>query len=500
MLHKRILFNGLTAIAFFTLLTWGCTKFDTTKIGADLLPAVDNVHTFADTLSITALQKDFNDTSYITSLDNQALGNINNDPLFGKTTGNLYLQLKPSGFPFSFAPKDSLAFGCDSVVLCLSFKFFWGDSTMPQTLQAYEVTDPKFRDSLSYNWEAGGTPPVTASAISAVKTVDVRRLKDYMKYAWRNDSVNYQIRIKLDPAYANRLFNSDSAASGPGNHAFYTDSSYRYWFNGIAVKAVGGGSENGLMYVNVADTNTKLEVHYRVKNAGKIDTTYQSFKFSTAFPYPSTSANTVVHNRSGSPSFNPPSTEIYLQAQPGTYASLVVPGLTGYSNRIIHRAELIFDQIPDNPYYDTAFSAPNFLYLDLKEPGTASPALYKPIYIDLNTSRLYDPDFKKAGYSYYPSGGVDFVYFGGYLRKKPGPLGGEINYYNINITRYIQQMVTNQGTNYEMRLMAPFSFHYPQYAPDYINYNNSPAYGRIRLGSGTHPIYPMRLRIIYSKL
>lgn len=500
MLKKRILFIAATAIAIFSFLNWNCTKLDTTKIGADLLPAVDNVHTFADTLAINAQQLDFTDTSIITYLDNQVLGNINNDPLFGKTTANMYLQLKPSNYPFSFGHPDSLlGYGLDSVVLCLSYKFFWGDSLMPQRLQAYEVVDNTFKDSLNYNWRAE-TQPNTAASISSVKTVDIRRLGDYMKYAWRNDSVKNQIRIKLDAAYASRLFNSDSASAGPGNHAFYSDSAFRKAFNGIGIKGVGFGSENALLFISPTDTNTKLEVHYRIKNAGRIDTTFKSFKLSTSFPNISTSANYVKRDKSGSPSGSPVSTDIYLQAQPGTYASLVVPGLTGYTNRIVHRAELIFEQIPDNPYYDTAFTAPNFLYLDLKEPGTATPALYKPIYIDLNTSSLYDPDFKKTGFPLYPSGGVDFVYFGGYLRRKTGPLGGDINYYNINITRYIQQMVTNRSTNYELRLMAPFSFHYPQYAGEYINYNNSPAYGRVKLGSGTHPIYPMRLRIIYSKL
>lgn len=498
MVQKRILFIAFTAVALFSFFNWNCTKLDTTTIGSDLLPAVDNVHTFADTLFVDAHQHDFNDTTYISYSENQALGNINNDPLFGKTTANMYLQLKPGYFPYAFGSKDSLAFGYDSVVLCLNYRYFWGDSTMPQKLQVFEIVDGRFRDSIGMRWESDSLPN-TAAAISPVKTVDVRRLGDYMKYAWRDDSVNNQIRIKLDAAYASRLFNSDSLSGGAGNHAFYNDSIYRHEFNGIAIKGMGTGSENGLLYINIADTNTKLEVHFRVKNAGRIDTTYRSFKFSTAFPYISSSANSVQRNRTGSPSGFPSSTEIFLQAQPGTYASLVFPGLTGYSNRIIHRAELLMEEIPDNPYYDTAFSAPNYLYMDLKVPGTATPALYKPIYFDLSSSAPYDPDFAKAGYPYFPTGGVDFGYFGGYLRRKSAP-GGDVNYYNLNITRYVQQLVTKQGTNYEMRLMAPFSFHYPQYAPGYISYSNSPGYGRIKLGSGTHPLHPMRLRIIYSKL
>ena len=35
---------------------------------------------------------------------------------------------------------------------------------------------------------------------------------------------------------------------------------------------------------------------------------------------------------------------VYIQTSPGSYATLKIPGLTGLSNRIIHRAELIMDQ------------------------------------------------------------------------------------------------------------------------------------------------------------
>lgn len=504
-MHRRILF--LSFIIFFSIcfINWGCTKIDTTSLGADVIPAVDNVNTFADTFYVNAVQKDFDDTTIVVNTDYHALGNINNDPLFGKATANSFFQLKPTTYPYSFGPKDSII-AMDSVVLCLSYKYFWGDSTAPQKVQAFEVNNLIFADSSSKPWYANN-PPTTGAAISQPKDIDVRTLKNYMKYAHRDDSVNNQIRIPLDAVYANRLFTSDSAATGPGNHAFFNDSIYRRNFNGIAVKAIGAGSENGLMYINLADTNTKLEIHYRIKNAGKIDTTYKSFVLSTTETTLlngvtvkiSSTANSVQLDRSGSPAGAPPANEIYLQTQPGTYASLNIPFPIGYSNRIVHRAELIIEQVPDVPFYDTSFSAPNFVYLDLKEPGTTIPAKYKPIYHDLNPGVLYDPDYT-SGAPFYPTGGADYGYFGGYLRKKTGPLGTTISYYNINITRYVQRMVTKQEPNYEMRLFPAFRFHYPQYDPGYVAYNNNVAYGRIRVGNGTHPVYPMRVRVVYSKI
>jgi hypothetical protein len=501
--HRRILSLALTGFICITVFNLGCTKLDTTNLGGDLIPEVDNINTFADTLYVNAVQGDYNDTTYVGSSDLHALGNITSDPLFGKTTANIFFQLKPILYPFTFGNKDSLAgLGLDSMVLCLKYSSFWGDSTILQRLQVYEVTDGDFVDSVGKRWDVNSEPTI-GNALSQPKDVDVRRLADYMKYANSGDTVNNQIRIKItDPTFINNLWTSDSASSGAGNHAFHSDSLYRRAFKGMAVKAIGNG--NGLMYINIADTGTKLEIHYRIRGPlNKIDTMYKSFRLMTSVPDTvtqlSASANSVKRERSG-PSVSPAPTDIYLQAQAGTFATLTVPRLNTYkdTNRIIHRAELIVEQVPDNQVYDTMFSAPNFMYLDLKEPGTASPAKYKPVYLDLNPTQAYDPDFTN-GFPFYPSGGPDFSYYGGFVRRKVvGTTASD--YYNINITRYIQRMVTKHDTNYQMRLFPAFSFHYPQYSSVYVPYNNNVAYGRVKVGNGNHPTYPMRIRIVYSKI
>lgn len=498
-MHKRILSYFLVLFLGIVIINWSCTKLDTTNLGSDLLPVVDNVNTFADTLFINAVQKEYEDTTFLYLSDDHALGNISNDPLFGRTTSNVFLQLKPTSFPYAFGNKDSIV-GMDSVVLCLAYKGHWGDSNVVQTLQVSEVVDNEFKDSVDKFWRVNGVPPATGQIVSAPVQVDIRRLDEYMKYAYIKDSVKNQIRIKLNADYANRLFLSDSTSGGPGNHAFYSDSVYRKEFNGLAIKGVGTG--NAMMYVNLADTNTKLEVHLRIKNAGKIDTTYKSFRVSSTYGVTikkSSTANQIIRDKSGTPSALPNGNEIYLQTQPGTYASITIPQLTNYSNRIIHRAELIIEQVPDNPFYDSIFNTPNYLYLDLKDTANVTPVRYKPLYYDLNPNTFYDPDYNTS--PFFPTGGTDFSYFGGFARRKTGPFGGNIIYYNINLSRYVQRMVISQGANYELRLFPAFLFHYPQYSQGsigYIPFNNSVALGRVRVGSGTNPDYTMRLRIIYS--
>jgi hypothetical protein len=499
MLHKRILFAGLTAIAIFSFLNWNCTKLDTTKIGSDLLPAVDNVNTFDTILTINTTQGVFLDSTIIAKTEDYALGSITNDPLFGTTTANAFMQLKPPFLPYYWGnSKDTVTgtgVGLDSIVLCLKYKGFWGDSTLPIQLQAKEVNEPYFRDSV-YLQNPTVYQPVTGATIGTA-SVDVRRLGEYIKFTNKRDSVNYQIRIKLDQTWAQQLFDRDSIKTNSGNNAFYSDSIYRRFYNGIAVIASGG---NGLMYVNLADTATKLEVHFRRRNNGKIDSVYSSLRLNSnsfgTYP-PSNAVNNIVRNRAGYPILTNSAAEShYLQTAPGTYVNLNVPGLSSLSNRIIHRAEIIVEQVPTDPILDNKLSPPNFLYLDLRD--TTVDARWKPIYFDLNTTVIYDPDFK-SGFPFYP-GTIDFNYFGGFKRTKTDQFGNSIKYYTLNISRYVQRMLTQRTHNYEMRLYAPYNFRYKQYTPSFISFGNNIAFGRVRIGSGSNPNYPLRLRIVYSKL
>lgn len=492
----------LLLIAGATGFFYSCTKLDTTTLGSDLIPAVDNVNTFADTLNVVATQSDYTDSTMVSLNADHVLGNISNDPLFGTTESKVFLQIKPKQFPYGFPQKDSLFTGClDSVVLCLKYTGFYGDSTLPQQLVVNEINDTRFRDSLNTTWPTIFQPTVGAP-LSPVTSVDVRNLPNYIKYANRRDSVNFQIRIKLDSAsFAARLFGSDSVLTGAGNHAFYSDSIFRREFTGLAISAL-PGTGNGLIYLNVADTNTKLEVHYRRKNGAKLDSVYTSFYMVTeANPAVSmsrsASGNYISHNRAGTPSATPGPGELYLQAQPGTFVNISIPGLSGYANRIIHRAELIIESIPDPS--DVVMKPPVYLYLDLKDSVNITPPYYKPIYSDLNPSSFYDPD-KKNGASIFPPGGVDFSYYGGFARKKTGPGGQTITYYNINMSRYIQKMVKENGYNYGLRLFPAFSFKYPQYSNGYIIYSNRVAYGRVRVGDGNNSQYRMRVRVVYSQL
>jgi Domain of unknown function (DUF4270) len=504
-LQKRILFITIIALIFSVTFA-GCSKLDTTDIGSDLLPAVDNVNTFEEILPVNTTQGIFNpDTTQVGATDDHVLGKINNDPLFGTTEANVYAQFKPTFYPYYYnIPKDSLV-AFDSVVLCLAYKGNWGDSLIPLQLQVKEIANIPGNngqwDSV-YKIKSINYAPTTGSGVIGNATINIADLGKYMVYTNHKDSVKNQIRIKLSGAFVTELFLRDSSISGPKN-SFRSDSLFRAFNNGIAI--IANGSGNSLVYTNLNDANTKLEIHYRRKNGATIDTTFSSFKIalaSTSSPIlPSSTANYIKRTR---PAFTSPN-EIYLQATPGTYANLNIPALSTLSNRIVHRAEIIIEQIPFNTQSDNDFSAPDFLYIDLKD--TTATDRWKPIYFDLNPSLGYDPD---NGNVFFPRSGsglaIDYAYHGGYPRSKTDMFNNPIKYYNFNITRYVQQIVTKHTTNYNLRLYAPYLINYPQYYNASISEsgqrtgNNLLATGRVRVGSGTNPNYKMRLRIVYSKI
>ncbi|MEI8052274.1 MAG: DUF4270 family protein [Bacteroidota bacterium] len=495
-MFKRILSEPLFVVFFLLFFVFGCTKLDTTTIGSELIPEVDNINTFADTLDvITTLKASegiYLDTTKLSYVENYVIGKVN-DPLMGATNASLFFQMKPPFYPYYIGKvlKDTIV-QADSVVLCLSYKYFWGDSAQPMQLQVYKVAETAHGDWDSvYSYRNINYAPDMGAAISDPKTIDVRTLGNYVKVGIHDSSIN-QIRIKLSNAFRDSLFSRDTIR----NKAFLNDSIFRMFNNGFAVVANSG---NAQVYFNLLDYETRLEMHYKRKNGGAVDTTYSNFYFNSGqhgeFLRRSAVSNKIIRTRNTLPIGDQ---ELYLQTNPGTFANLEIPRLTNYGNKIIHRAELQIQQIPD-AINDRIYTEPNYVYLDLIDSGTNK---WKPIYFDLNPSVYYDPDYKIPGFPFFPSNGqVDLAYYGGFLKKRTTAMGQQ-GYYNINISKYVQEIATKNTTNYKMRLFPAHSFSYSQYTPAIIPYLNPIAYGRVRVGGGSNPNpeYKMRLRIIYSKV
>ena len=334
-MQKRFLPINFIGLTLLCLIFAGCTKFDTTTLGTDLIPEVDNVKTFSETIDVTTTQGYGGDSTSIVRTDNFALGYISGDPLFGKSTANVYLQLKPTFYPFVFGnPGDTLV-ALDSVVLALAYRATWGDTLALQQLEVRRIEDPLFRDSALRNFNADYTP-ITTDVLGS-KTVDITKIRQQVKIANGKDSVSGQIRIKLNAStFLQKLFSSDTTSMSL-NNAFKNDSLFRSFYNGFAIIAK-PTTGNGFMYVNPSDVKTRLEFHFKKRRNGILDTVYNSLQFSTGagFIFPSAYANNIIRERTGFPVAAPTSDLSYIQTNPGTFVNIDIPRLNTFkdTNRI----------------------------------------------------------------------------------------------------------------------------------------------------------------------
>ena len=465
---------AFSTLIFFSLLNWHCTKIDTTNIGGSLIPAVDNVNTFDTIINVIANNIDSvpfgKECATIYPTDQHALGYIGNDPYFGTTKATIYTELKPANFPFSFDAKPA-ARTLDSIVLVLSYKKTWGDSTIPQTVTVHEISNTFTPDSSSCS-----SYSFNAAVLGAV-TYKPQRLSDSIKVF--RDTTARQLRIKLSNSFGQSLLSRDT---------IQTDSIFKLLLKGFAI--VPDNSGNALTYYGLTDPNTKLAIYYKYKTTNLTDTAVvTNFSLYNG----DKSANTIVRNRSGAEIsnvaniINPAGDNfIYIQTSPGSYAELKIPALTGLSNRIVHRADLIMEQVSPTPL-DNILSPPNFLFLDIKDSVNGA---YHPIPCDFTA----------------PGGQPDIGTFGGYKTTV-----NSVVRYSFNISRYVQKIITNHKTNATVRLKAP---NYVKTLVSYIDDCKQPlasllfplnnaAEGRVKLVGGTATgtaVNRIRLRIIYSKL
>jgi Domain of unknown function (DUF4270) len=467
-------------LASFILAQYSCTKIDTTTLGSNLIPAVDNVNTFDTTLDVITNNDYLTDTTTIVYNEDHALGQIN-DPDFGTTKADIYSEIVSPSFyaTHPFVSKDSIK-GIDSVVLMLSYKVSYGDTTAPLNVLVSEI-DPNanFKDSLSGYRISSPDFPTTGPQL-ANTTIDIPKLHDTTTVIWKTDTAKFVnvMRIRLDNSIGQKLASFDTAAGAP----YYDDSTFKTKFKGLAIKT--GLAGQALAYFNLLETNSKLIVYYRAQKGGVADSALRtSFTFA---PY--MHANLIKRNPAGAytsniANANPNDPYLYIQSSPGSYASIRIPGLKGLSNRVVHRAELIAEKDATITSRNDVFTLPPALFLDAIDSANSNRIITIPNY-----------DFRTEN-NYYNIGE-----FGGIIKSD--------DTYRFNITRYVQGIVTRSETSYTLRVHAAYFIvpYYKDPALGLIRYpislSSKIAYGRVALKGGGYPDAKkkMRLRIIYSKI
>ncbi len=452
--------TALSGLLFVIFLNWSCTKIDTTNLGQNLIPVVDNIHTFDTTLSVIANNFDSvqKDCAKVYPDGLFALGAIKNDPYFGTTQGTIYTELKPAFFPFSFPSNSTI----DSIILSLSYKTSFGDTTLPQKVDVYNIDGIFKPDSSSCTF------------------TEYDELLGSATYTPQNLNDSVQLRIMLNNTFGQSLLSHDSTK------AWASDSLFKVFFKGFAIVPDINFGGNALTYYSLADTNTRVAIYYKYTHDSLISAV-SNFTFSSF----TSAGNFIIRNHAGAEINNhlaqPASgdDEIYIQTNPGTYAQIKIPSISNLSNRVINRAELVMDQIYDPA--DKDFTSPNYLFLQVEDTSGL-----RPVPCDFNTL----------------SGTPNLGQFGGFRKIVKDPFGNNISRYTFNISRYVQKIITSHHINSTLKLSAPSYIDIPKGYVDECSQPVSPILyqinqftnGRVKLGGGNNPDYRMKLHIIYSAL
>lgn len=469
----------LTAVSGFLIsfFIYSCTKIDTTNLGKDLIPTVDNVHTFDTTIDVIATNVDVaNLCDSVRRGDLHVLGYIGNDPYFGSTKASIYLELKPDTWPFTFPEHDADSIFIDSVVIALKYSYTFGDSNAISKVQVYPLVDGFKNDSIYTTCNIFNY----TNNLLGEKTFRNANLADSL-YSFREPSAG-QLRIPIQKSFVQSWVTDTSILKN--------DSTFKTVCKGFAIvpdESVGGSALN---YFNLSSPETRLSIYVRTSKGNVKDTTIVDFPMTIY----SGEANSIIRNRGTSEITqhlgNPPAgnSEIYLQTSPGTYAEIKIPALSGLSNRLIHRAELIIDQVYSNTSMNEIYGVPYFLYMDTKDTSTSGQ--YIPIPCDFTTQEVQN----------------NFYSFGGHPKLTTNSLGQTINQYTFNLSRYVQTIVTKHDFNAVLRLRAPYYILNPesytdrcgQFIPFFSYGLNNAGDGRIKVNGSNGTPNRMRMRIIYS--
>lgn len=482
-MRRRNLFLSVLLLAFIS----GCTKLERTNLGGDLIPGSDRLIT--DTMELPVETTSFieTDTTSIGKSDQLVLGYIN-DPMFGTTTAAMYFQLLPISYPFSYpVSKDSMFL--DSCVLSLAFTGNHGDTNALSRVNVYKITDLTFKANKLYKFNQ--SPSFSTADFLGTEQFTAVKLRNGYKAAYKTDTIYNQLRIKLNDAFGRLLLDQDNVIG-----ALQNDSIFKVFLNGFALIPDSTTSGNSLNYFSMTGAETRLNLYYRYKKRDGTgnDTTVTRFNF-VADTIRSANANKIHRNYTGStaePTITSglPSSLAYIQTGPGTAVKIKISALDTIRNKpyLIHRAEIVARQIYQGPLaIENTLLQPTLHLYAYSSDG-------KNVTIPYDSANYYGLTYATGPLTHT----IETSYTGGipsYFRDISSNLVAE---YRMNITSYVQNLVTGKATVKDFKLTAPYLTTFSDGVPASSNINPV-AFGRVKLGGGSHPQYRMFVRIYYSK-
>ena len=397
---------------------------------------------FTDTTKILA----HSITDDSTRTNSTALNLVGNmvDPIFGKTTAEFYSQFQLTSTNVTFGTLPTL----DSIVLTLGYNGYYGDVSVNQTVNVYEINDTM---NYANTYYAFNKKNIYSEKIGS--KVFIPKPKDSIKI--NGTKVGPHLRIKLNSAFGLKFLNSASTN-------LTDNASFIKFFNGLYINSDTTASGSSILYFNLLSTLTGITVFYRNTS----DTTQFNYtfivnttcaKFNNFKHYHYDLAASDFKKQVLNKDTNLGNQVLYLQATGGVKTQILFPELKkllNSGNIAINKAEFVIK--------------PNIVL-------SGDTSIYKvPLQLALvrysNLRKILLPPDYSAGASY----------FGGTYNKTK-------NEYRFSLSLYIQDLLNNRITGDRALYLL-------------VDAASSNA-GRIQL-YGPKYLYPqnMRLEITYTRL
>lgn len=347
----------LIALMIGTLvLAFASCKKSPDTIGNNLISG-DNYFEVYRTDTAEVVCYSYLDSVLTVNATNALLGSMK-DPILGNTEAGFYTQFRPSVAGQSYGTNPVL----DSLVLQLYIVGYYGDTTVMQTVHAFELSDTLSVNSLYYN-----TSSVGSMDIDNANSYQFRPHPNTKLHIYGTDTVRQPvIRIPLSEELGNYLMSLDTTA-------YSRPDLFKEHFKGLHVVCDPVSSNGAITYINLTNnTYSLLQLYYHNAATPEKPMRYDFFVTSS-----DTYFNAINHEyESGEEQFVSQVVDgqttlgqerIYLQAMGGVKAKIFFPNLGRWTDSlenchmVINEAKLVLPV--SRLATDSIYKAPSNFFL-----------------------------------------------------------------------------------------------------------------------------------------
>ncbi len=365
---------------------FSCKK-ENSDIGANLQNQDQLTLHFTDTTGIRSTIVE--DDSVTTDERSKVLLGSYVDDIFGLAQASFATQFRLSSYDVDFGINPVV----DSVVLYLDYVGFYGDTTTPQEIKVFQMTQDIFRDSSYYSNEDMSVLADLSSPLAQVTTSF-------------SPNATGSLSIQLDNNFGTNLI----ADSG----YYANNDTFLVQYKGLYITSTAVTTNGAIIYFDPISENTKITLYYH-------NNSNDSLSFNFLINENCAYFNLFSHDYTGTTFENDINQDtatdnVYIQSMGGVKAKIDLDELLTWKDSgsiAINKAELVLN-VNDINSDMQLFAPPNRLLLEIVD----------------------DNDGFDGPIDYY----MDNTYFNGYYDETT-------NSYTFNISQHVQKIITGEETN-----------------------------------------------------